>query len=488
MEHALHQNAANPAICESLGTACLSFDFTELAVKFFTIYCQLMPNEPIGYNNLATALRENGQIDESIQILQDVIPIFPENPYLWNTVGAGVTFRDGYPMGLSFYEEAYRLNAEIPSIVSNLCLAYTNLGQYEKAHKYAKKTVDLSPKSPQSQRALAHTSFTIGQFEDAFEALEWHNHSSEPGSVFMPYKIDKWQGEDLTGKTILIGAEQGIGDEILFASLYPALIREAKHVIIGCDPRLVPLFQKSFKEATILPYQAGQHDSGYKVRLYDSIEPDNVDYMCLYTELMRYRWRSRDDIPDMSDGLLMPSDDKIGYWKEKLAQLPHKVNIGLAWRSGLKQAKREMFYAQLLEWAPVLKMPNVNFINIQYGETDAEIKELFDTHGITLHNFDDLDLKDDFEGVGALMKSLDLVIGPFTTPVAEAAAVGCLCWWVSYNDRPWWSFGQESGSPIFKKNKMTLKPATLDWAGFMPLFAEEEFIPWITKMVAEKSD
>lgn len=486
MEHALDQSAEDTSICSVLGNACISMGFNELAIKFFHIYCELNSGDPIGYNNLATAMRENDQIDESIQLLQDIIPIFPENALLWNSIGAAISFRDGYPDAITFYEEAYRLDQTIPMFASNLCLAYGFLGQDEKAYEFAKKTVELSPNAATSYKALAHSSFRIGEFEDAFEGLAWHNHQSEPESVFMPYQIERWQGQDLKGKTILIGAEQGIGDELLFSSLYPALIKEAKHVIIGCDARLVPLFKDSFKEATILPYITGQHELGYTVRLYDGIDPKKIDYMCIYIELMRYKWRSVKDIPDMSEGFLIPPQDKIIHWKKKLAELPHKINVGICWRSGLKQAKRSMYYADLLEWAPVLKTDNINFINVQYGECKNEIKELLDTHGLILHDFEELDLKDDFEGTAALMKNLDLVIGPGTTPVTQAATAGSFSWWINYNNKPWWCFGEE-GTPIFKKNRLSVKPHTLEWADYMHLFAEEEFSPWVAERLKEKS-
>ncbi len=482
MEHALAQNAENADVCDSLGSACLAMDFYDLAIKFYSIYSKLKPEDPLGYNNLASALRENGQVDESVQLLQDIIPIYPEDSGLWNSVGAGVSYRDGYPAALPFYEEAYRLGPNVARISNNLCLTYTNLGQYEKALEFAKKFLELE-ESHTSYRALAHCSFRLGNFEDAFRGLAWHNHTTDPGSVFMPYKFDKWEGQDLKGKTILIGAEQGIGDEILLSSLYPEVIKEAKHVIIGCDKRLVPLFQNSFKEATILPYIPAQHDMGYRIRLYEGVEELNVDYMCVYTELMRYRWQSLEDIPDMSDGFLMPAQEKVDHWKEKLAELPHKFNVGLTWKSGMKQAKRSMLYAELMEWAPVLKTKNVNFINVQYGDCDDEIKELLDTHGIILHDFEELNLKDDFEGTAALMKNLDLVIGTGSSPMPQAATVGTMGWWLSYNSRAWWSFGQENSTPIFKKAKVTIKPPDMEWEAFMPIFAEEQFVPWLEEKV-----
>lgn len=487
MEHALDQNAENPGICESLGNACISFDMNELAAKFFTLYIQLSPNDPTGYNNLATALRENGQVDEAIQILQDIIPIFPEYAILWNSLGAGVSFREGYPAALVFYEEAYRLDPSQVMFSTNLSIAYASLEQYDKAYKFAKKAVQLAPKSAHSHRALAHSSYRIGNFKEGMDALAWHNHPSEPGSVFMPYQIDKWMGEDLKGKTILIGAEQGIGDEILFSSLYPAAIKEAKHVIIGCDKRLVPLFQNSFKEATVLPYTHGQHDAGYNVRLYEDIDPEQIDYMCLYTEFLRFRWQSLADIPDMTDGFLIPPQDKVAYWQKKLTELPHKINIGFCWRSGLKQAKRSMFYADILDWVHVLKTENVNFINIQYGDCTTEINQLLEDHGIVLHNFEELDLKDDFQGTAALIKNLDLVMGPGTSPVAQAATAGTLCWWVDFSQKAWWTFGSDGNTPLFPKNKIFNKPPTMDWKDFLPLFAEDKFIPWVAEKLKEQS-
>jgi len=490
MEHALHQSAGNSEICETLGHACISMDLNDIAVKFFQIYIQLLPDEPIGYNNLATALRENGQVDESIELLQSIIPLFPTNIFLWNSVAAAVSFRDGYPSAQPFYEEAYRIDPDNSMVVQNLSLVYLNLGQYKKAWEFAKKAVKLSPNDPVAHRALAHSSYNLGEFEQAAEAMKWHNHPSDPGSVFMPYDIPTWKGEDLTGKTILIGAEQGVGDEIFFSALYPQIIKEAKKVIIGCDARLVPLFSNSFKDATILGYTAGQSDAGYRVRLYEGLEEFDVDYMCLYSNILMHKWTSIEKIPDMSQGFLNASEDKIEYWKDKIEALNREtgqnVNVGLCWRSGLSQAKRSMFYASLVEWEPVLKTKNINFINVQYGDCREEIKELFEKTGVILHNFEELDLKDDFEGSAALMKNLDLVIGPGTTPVSQAACTGTRAWWVNYNHKQWWSFGQDIGTPVYKSNKMSIKPSTLDWNEYLPLFAQEEFAPWAKEKAKEK--
>jgi len=486
MEHALDQNAENPGICDSLGNACLQMDLYDLAVKFYTIYCQLKPEDPLGYNNLASAMREAGQLDQSIDMLQQIIPIYPDNPFLWNSIGASVSFRDGYPAAQPFYEEAYRLDPSTPNVVNNLCLVYANLGLYEKAWEFAHKAVKLDSASFMAQRGLAHCSYNIGKFDDAFKALAWHNHVSDANSVFMPYNIEKWTGQDLKGKTILIGAEQGVGDEILMCGLYPSVIKEAKHVIIGCDPRLVDLFRNSFRDATVLPYISGQHELGYKVRMYEGVKPEEVDYMCLYTELMRYRWRSVEDIPDMSSGILAPAKDKIRFWKDKLSTLPHDINVGLCWRSGLLLARRKENYSGLDDWAPLLKCDGVNFINVQYGDCQEEIRQFEAKTGLKIHQFEDLDLKDDFEGTAALMKNLDLVMGPATTPLPLAATSGCTAWWLNPR-RPWYSFGDKHGIPIFKKARNTIKPTDMTWPDFFPIFTEEEFLPWLRKLKASKN-
>ncbi|WP_138379948.1 tetratricopeptide repeat protein [Luteithermobacter gelatinilyticus] len=485
LEHALAQNADNPAICEIIGGACLAMDLNDLAIKCYQLYIQQNPSNPMGYNNLATALRENDQVDDSIELLKSIIPQFPDNFMLWNTLAAAVSFRDGYPASLVFYEEAYRLNPDSVMVILNLALTYSHLGMHEKAWELAQRATELAPNDPKAYQALWHNSFAIGKFDEAFAAMKMLNHPASAESVFMPYDIPQWQGEDLRGKVIFIGAEQGVGDEILFAALYPEIIRTAKHVIIGCDHRLVDLYRHSFPEATVLGYKGGLNQEGLRIRLYDGLEPEKVDYMCLYMQALRYCWRRLEDIPDMSDGFLHPTEDKADYWRQKLATLPHKINVGICWRSGLLLARRKEHYAGLGDWAPLLRNENINFINVQYGDCEEEIREFEAQTGLTIHRFEELDLKDDFEGTAALMKNLDLVIGPATTPLPLAAASGCPAWWL-HTRRPWYAFGEERGTPMFRKARKTIKPADMTWADFFPVFTEEEFRPWLETIKATK--
>ena len=482
MEHALHQNANNAIIIQTLGNACIDMDMHELAIKFYNLYCKLEPNDPIGYNNLATAYRELNMLDEAINLLQSVIPTFPDNYYLWNTLGATVAYRDGDIPSLVFYEEAARLAPENAMVLSNLALTYLNIGEYEKAQKSLFEAVKQAPNSERFHNGLCRASLNMGDFKTAFEELAWHNHPSNPNSVFIPYKITPWEGQDLKDKTIFIGSEQGVGDEMFFTGLYPDLIKEAGHVIIGCEPRLFDLFKNSFKDATVLSFVQAKNQDGRLVRLYEGLEPEKVDYYCLYTELMRRKWTGLNKIYDMKDGVLQPGEDKILHWKNQLLELPNKINVGINWRSGLRQARRDRYYATLLDWAPVVQNDNINFINVQYGDCSAEFAELEAKTGVKIHQMPDLNLKDDFEDISALMKNLDLVIGTTSAPTSQAAATGVMPWWISYT-RPWWAFGQDGKTPMTSTGKISVRNHSMAWPEYMDVFAREEFTPWVEERI-----
>ncbi|MDA7569443.1 hypothetical protein N8742_07030 [Emcibacteraceae bacterium] len=91
-------------------------------------------------------------------------------------------------------------------------------------------------------------------------------------------------------------------------------------------------------------------------------------------------------------------------------------------------ANRSQNYADLMEWSPILKEQNINFVNVQYGDCQKELDDFEDKTGIKIYNFEDLNLKDDFESTTAMMQNLDLVIGPASAPLMQSALSDIETW------------------------------------------------------------
>ena len=136
-----------------------------------------------------------------------------------------------------------------------------------------------------------------------------------------------------------------------------------------------------------------------------------------------------------------------------------------------------------MDWEPILKHKNINFINTQYGDCDEELKELEDKTGIKIHNFKELDLKDDFDGTISLMKNLDLCMGPASAPQMQSAMAGIETWFVMLGI-PFWSFGDEI--PTWRQNsRIIFKDDTQLWPEFIKEKAPE-FEKWLKKKRKKK--
>jgi ADP-heptose:LPS heptosyltransferase len=114
----------------------------------------------------------------------------------------------------------------------------------------------------------------------------------------------------------------------------------------------------------------------------------------------------------------------------------------------------------------------VDFINLQYGDCAAERQLVQEKFGVTIHHWDDVDLKNDLEDVAALSKVVDLAVGPASAPGMFSMAVGTPTWWL-LPIRPWWSFGRTDVPPFFPKGRLMIGHVDDPWTELMPRLAAD---------------
>ncbi len=475
LEHALAINGAQPEILAVLGDMALEMHMFDIAEKIFSHYIEQCPREPVGYNNLASALGKQERHNEAIALLQDILPVFPESAMMWNTLGSLVSSRDGYETSMPFYQESYKLNSRNFSLLNNLSLAHANMGEYEKSVKYAEEAIAVEPDGYYAHMGLGTSLLALGQLKRGWEEYEWRQHSRRHGSVLYTHGLPKWDGSDISNKRLLIGPEQGLGDEILFALNIPVMQERAKQLYIGCDPRLVSLYKRSFPDACISPY-VDKFQDNYRYRTLPHIQgPARDDFTPADVaieigSLPKYLWQDAENIPHYDDGHLKPDPKRVTFWQKKLAALGPNLKVGISWRSGVRNADRNKLYTTIEQWAPLFKLPGVDFVNLQYDECSEERAIAKDRFGVTIHDWDDLDLRNNIDDTAALTKCLDLVIGPTSTPGTIALAVGVEVWWL-IRYKPWWSLGTD-GAPFHPKASFMQADLSKKWESLMPSVAD----------------
>jgi hypothetical protein len=155
---------------------------------------------------------------------------------------------------------------------------------------------------------------------------------------------------------------------------------------------------------------------------------------------------------------------------EQLAMLGDGPKVGICWRSMMLGAKRAKYYSALDLWGPILKVPGVTFVNLQYGDCGEELAQAARTHGVRIETIEGLDLKNDIDGAAALSAALDLVISAPTAAAAMAASVGTEVWYLTAG-RTWPQLGTDE-YPWYRKTKVFSPEKFGDWNELIPRVGE----------------
>ena len=453
-EHALELAPNDPEIHFGLGSLATHMNMFEVAAQFFQIYIQHRPNDPAGYTNLADVWRKQEQFDQAITMLQTVIPQHPEFSDLWNSLGAVVYDRDGQDAALPFYEEALRLDPNSSKALNNLARCMELTGNFERGIELCHQALEADKLAVEPQFVLSHCELAVGRLEDGWRHYAIRHHPSRPGATFYSHGLPEWQGEDISDKTILVCPEQGIGDEILFASVFGELTERAGQCLIGCDNRLIPLFQRSFPKAKVSFYVDRTVDA-HRLRIIPHFQKEDgthADVAVAAGDLMKYFRPTQESFPKRA-GFLTPDPDRIAFWRARLDAIGSGPKVGICWRSGFRNNARNLHYTSLDQWGPIFTVSGVHFVNLQYDDCKAELDDARSRFGVSVQVWDDIDLRNNLDDTAALTAALDLVISPATAVAMTAIGVGTELWSI-LRVLPYWAFGHKDKTPLHPASRL----------------------------------
>jgi hypothetical protein len=259
----------------------------------------------------------------------------------------------------------------------------------------------------------AYARLTAGDIPDAWD--DWERAIDHgPRGFERETDARRWQGEDISDETLMVYREQGIGDEILFASCYPDLVGRAGKLIFETEPRVATLFTRSFPEATVRP----QTVNGLR----ELMVPPDFDAVVPCGSVPKFLRRTIDEFP-VRRSYLVPDPARVASWRERLASTP-SPRIGISWRSKLNTAERRLEYTRLTEWGAIFAVPGASFFNLQYDECERDLADAERRFGVTINRWVSVDYMNDFEEVAALMANLDLVLAPRNAVAMLAGALG----------------------------------------------------------------
>ena len=230
------------------------------------------------------------------------------------------------------------------------------------------------------------------------------------------FLVPQWKGQPIPGQRLLVWGEQGLGDEILFMSCMRDVLATGTDVILECAPRLVAVMARSFPTVKV---RCSAYDPG---NFNESVFNDFDHHIPLGSLAGLFRQTLQDF--DRSVPYVVTDAAVKERFSLRLAGFEGKLKVGICWRSGLLDATRNKNYSGIIDWGELLQLPNCVFVNLQYGDCEAELAAAEAKFGISVLRWQDLDLKNDIDDVLALMECLDLVVTAATAVNPMAGSLG----------------------------------------------------------------
>ena len=280
-------------------------------------------------------------------------------------------------------------------------------------------------------------------------------HASTDGDVLAPGVAGAGSaGQPVDGKTVLVLAEQGVGDEVMFAGMVPDLVEAGATVIREADSRLVPLFERSF--AGIECIGKGDPPTAETRR-------DGIDFQSPGGNLGRWLRPNLESFPGRQSYLVADKNRRDGLRENYLSD-GESLLVGVAWVSKNKRIGPQKSMT-LMELAQLTGIPGIRFIDLQYGDTAGERAQFEDETGTSIVHDDSIDQMADLDAFAAQVAAMDLVISVDTAVAHLAGALGTMVWTLLPFNSDWrWMLGRDD-SPWYPSMRLFRQEAPGDWEG-----------------------
>ena len=400
---------------------------------------------------LAELLKQKGDTRDAVAAYRAAIERFPDDPAPLVNLGM---IRLGHFGDAGEAEALFRRAAELdPTLIeaqANLGLALQEQGRFDEAIEHHERVLAAQPRVAEYRWNRGLANLILGKFGAGWEDYELRKLGPDAGGVHEKFTLPDWDGSPLQGRSLLVYGEQGLGDEIMFASCLPDVIAQAGWCVVECDARIDALYRRSFPKARI---EARGRERGRDWRAtYPALELQSA-----VGSLPRYLRRHAADFP-MHEGYLVADAEAQARWRARLLALGALPKVGISWRGGTLGTRSGLRSLALEQLAPLLDGGEVTFVVLQRGLSADERAALAQRSNVFIP-----EAIADVDELAALMSALDLVISVPNTNVHLAGALGSPAW-IMLTAAPEWRYLWRGDSmPWYPSARLWRQPRPGDW-------------------------
>lgn len=392
--------------------------------------------------NLALALHEQGRLDPAAAELTRIIDAGVEapNPFL---LRAAIRAEHGlFDLARDDLDQAERRGAPAGDIATARAHCALSVGDFESAFLGFDSAVSRARDPVAARIDRGAVKLMQGRIADGWDDYAARLQKHHAITVIRPLPYPQWRGEPLAGKTLLLWTEQGLGEAILGSTMVTDVLAEADRVVLECDSRLTALFRCSFPHAEVV----AQHTPPDP-----ALAQHRPDYQASLLDLIRYRAAGRLGQTATTPSLQCDPDQTAALRAKYTSANEAHPLVGLSWSSPQAVGGRVKGIPPAL-WEPVLSVPGLTFVNLQYGPSRTAMADVARACGATLVDDGDIDPGGPLDGPADQIAALDLVISVSTTAAHLAGALGQKTWIIVPPIGPaamWYWFLDREDSPWY---------------------------------------
>ena len=397
---------------------------------FHALNANFNDNQTLHY--LGTALHQMGYNGAAANILARATQTKPDN--IDSLVNLGACYfkewdfkgaEDVWTLALEQFQKLRPDDKESAAgLLCNLAGIHTHAGDYDKALPLYDRALAILPANPAALGNRSMVDLAVGNWERGWAGYDQHLKLNTRRS--RTYKdVPEWDGSP--GKTVIVYGEQGLGDEIMFASMIPDLKAVCAHVIFDCHPRLVKTFERSF----------GVECHGTRKTTACEWFPNaKADAVVAIGSLGKFFRNSAD---------AFPGTPYIVSRAQRTRR--QRMRVGISWKGGTKSTGQHLRSFPLDAFAPLISaFPEVEWVSLQYHpDAGQDVLAMYERTGLRLDHPPIALQAIDYDETLNLLANIDLVITVPTTILHAAGALGVPCWVLVQKEAAWRETGNVQG-------------------------------------------
>jgi len=435
----------------ALGSALFMIEDYQGALFAFNREIDINSNYPDAYCDKGYTLNELGEYQEAIQAGNIAIKLDQNYADAYNCISVALNHTHNLSEARNFAIKAIDLDSSKHNYFYNLASIEKDLGDEQSSIEFYRKAITIQPNYSEALFNLSIIYLAQQNFEKG-----WDLYEARFDIAGVKYKRarDQFNLDIIGSKNILLRVEQGIGDQILFGSLFRDLEDLSENYIfnIELDQRLLEIFKRSFKHLNF-------------VEPHSQLDANFLE--CNLGSIGAVLRKNTEQFKKQNKFFLKADNHKTKIIREKILKNRQGFKIcGISWRSkNSKIGKNKSI--ELQNFIDILKTPDIVFINLQYDEDTNDLVSFCNSHGVEIRVFDDIDLFNDIDSLFSLVDACDFVItsSNINAHVAGAIGVRTLLLVPFSRGRHWYWHNQVNHSLWYPSVEIFTQSKTGDWAG-----------------------